>query len=86
MPKVARYALRFVIVITIVASASLLLPPSTFTDTPYYTALSNLAFGTQTVAAGVCDNVQCTKGLTCVFTGNPFNCKIKGNHCTATAC
>ncbi len=84
MRKSIRYAVRFVVIITVVGALSLLLAPSSPTSTPYLSALLNLVAGSTVIASPTCENKSCNLSTgKCVH--NPGqNCRVHGNQCVGT--
>lgn len=83
MRKPVRFALRFVMIVAVGASLSLLTSPAP-TSCPYVSALSDWAVG-QVIASQTCADRVCNSSLTgCVHTKG-FNCR-RIDRCSETAC
>ena len=80
-----RRVVQMAALVAVVASLSMLLAPPTPTDTPYLSALSNLAMSSAYAANG-CPDKACNQGINCVSAVG-FKCiHFNGKGCTATAC
>jgi len=92
MSKVLRFGFRFLILVALVAAASAVLSPSTSTDSPYLSAISDLGSTTVFAAPTTCNNKACGQrptGLrfTCVDQAGS-NCKTVrgGTDCAISIC
>ncbi len=88
MSRSIKYAARFVVIVALVAMVSVLFAPSSSTNSPYLSALSNMA-ASATMAAPPCHNMHC--GILRPNTCKPstlFNCTIdkKTGACSSVAC
>jgi hypothetical protein len=82
--KSIRYAALTVVLITAIASLTMLLAPAGETHSPYLSALTSLAVS-PAYAAG-CPNKACNRGIDCVA-GAGYKCiHFNGKGCTATSC
>ncbi len=84
MYKPVSYALRFVMIIAVAASLSLLLTQPVSTSCPYVSALSDWAVG-QTLASQTCTDRACSNTLTQCIHLKGFNCR-RIDRCSDTAC
>lgn len=88
MCRPVRYALRFMVMVAVIASLPILLSPSSGEGTPYLSALSDLTVSSVLAAKpGTCSNSICAElgfrcgsmvGYNCVRT----NIKCHGSLCT----
>ena len=92
MSRVLRLGFRFLTLIAIVAAASVLLPRSTSTDSPYSSAISDIGLTAVFAAPTTCNNKACGQrptGLrfTCVDQAGS-NCKTVrgGTDCAISIC
>ena len=82
MRKPIRYALRFMLVVSILALLSPLVPVSPPSNTPYVSGLSTLAFAGH--KPGTCQRTACIGGV-CLSAMTTF-CNQKGPTCTTKQC
>jgi len=84
MSGLLRMAVRFVAIATTIAAIAMIFVPSPRTNSPYLSALSDLAVS-PAYAAG-CPDKACDHGTQCV-SGVGFKCiRFNGKGCTATPC
>jgi hypothetical protein len=91
MLRPTRIALRFVVLLAVLAGIGLVLGPADDTRSPYLSALTNLAGSA--LAQPACDNATCqivfpTGELFCDNDTPGFNCRAwgGGNHCEDSPC
>ena len=89
MCKPARYSLRFLTVIAIVSLIPLLFNSPSRANSPYVSALSNLA-APETIAGTKCSNQGCTGGsrynTVCGKATSATNCQNYKGFCLSSAC
>jgi len=84
MTGLLRMAVRFVAIATTITAIAMIFVPSPRTNSPYLSALSDLAVS-PAYAVG-CPDKACDHGIQCV-PGVGFKCiRFNGKGCTATPC
>ncbi len=90
MHRPLKYAGRFVVVVALVAVVSVLLAPSSSTNSPYLSALSNMAVsGTLAATLAPCNNLHCgiLRPNICNTPTSDSKCVIsKTGACVSTTC
>jgi hypothetical protein len=86
MPRLARLALRAVVLATLVIALVMVLAPSPGSDSPYLSALSLAALGDPALAAK-CPNRECVPGK-CSEPGilKGYFCSFATGFCATTPC
>ena len=79
-----RMAVRFVAIATTVAAIAMIFVPSPRTNSPYLSALSNVAVSP--VYAAGCPDKGCNQGINCVSAPGLKCIRFNGKGCTATLC
>ncbi len=79
-----RMAVRFVGIATTIAAIAMIFVPSPRTNSPYLSALSDLAVSSA-YAAG-CPDKGCNQGISCVSALGLKCIRFNGKGCTATLC
>lgn len=86
MRRSIRYAVRFMAIVAVAVTLSLLLSPSGGAGSPYVSALSELAVGSLMAKPSPCNFSWCgTTGISCTK-AKQVNCKVTGGVCSAVAC
>jgi len=86
MQKLTIYALRSIAIAAVLASLSLVIAPESQVGTPYSSAISTVALGTDALAAP-CSKVYCSHGSRCVSDPQrKDNCRFVVGGCQTIAC
>ncbi len=90
MKRPLKMAVRLVVLAALVASMQVMTGPASHDNSPYLSALSDLAGGAVLAAPG-CNMKYCAKepgrkSPTCHQSTSFYNCSASGGVCTITAC
>jgi hypothetical protein len=90
MNRPLKIALRLFVIAALLASVQVLSGPTSHGNSPYLSALSDLAGGSVIAAPG-CNSKYCAKepgrkSPTCHKSTSLYNCSASGGVCTITAC